>query len=1051
MEKFRWEDPSIFKINKEDGHAIMMPYDSENEALSGNESKYKQSLNGKWKFYWQRGLKNQPENFQLVSFDDSHWDEINVPSVWQTEGYSVPYYYASTFPKAFSRTKSKIPSIDHNMQEIGFYRKTFVLDEVFDNREVFLHFGAAKSALEVYVNGEFVGYSQGSMAPHEFDITKVLKKGENVITAKLYRFSDGSYLEDQDMWWLCGIYRDVYLFAEPKVCLRDFYFKTDFDDTYNDSNVTLNMYFNNYNNIRGKIKVSAKLIDSKNEEIELGSSEKELSGGKETITYNKTVKSPDKWSAETPNLYTLVMSVELDGKVICVKSYKVGFKKVEIKGEKIYFNGMPLMIKGVNRHDFDCDYGWAVPKYRYTQDLDIMKQNNINSIRTSHYPDDPYFYDMCNKYGFYVMDECEVETHGVRRKGVPGSNPVWTGAVVDRMQRMVLRDRNNPCIFMWSLGNEAGDGSNFMEMKKSALELDDTRQFHYEGDFDLTKSDVISRMYPTKDIMEKLGNKQPITISLYDNIANQLAADSKPIKAEMYEGKPVVLCEYAHSMENSLGNFQEYIDDFEKYDNMCGGFIWDFVDQALHVKDENGNDNYLYGTDFQGKEPHKLIDIPNTTAMTGSNVYFCANGIIGADRNPHPQIVEVKHGYQNIGIIAKDIKNGEFTIKNKFLFTNLSDFNCKWVIKAEGKEVLNGTIGKIDCAPLEEKEIKIDYDLSKLSDDKELILTVFFETTKKSLGIDADYEIAFEQFVLNEMPKPKEIKSDKKLDFDISGKKITVNGENLKVVVDDGKVVSYVIDEKELLKAPLEPNYFRALTDNDIDFLNFTPQWAKFHPFYAWQRATHHTKAVKTEVVKNGEVVEIHIAFSTAGLKNSVATYKVYPDGKLYVFHSAIPTKGMLRFGYQMTMESSMEYITWYGRGPKPTYIDRKLGSKIDLYESSVTDFEYRYMRPQESSNRCDVRYFTITDKEGFGIRVDAYYDNPINFSAYHYTTDGLEKATHINDIPYADITTVNIDHRQLGVGGDLPGQAFVREPYTMPKNQKQEYSFVITPIGRKD
>lgn len=1051
MEKFRWEDPSIFKINKEDGHAIMMPYDSENEALSGNESKYKQSLNGKWKFYWQRGLKNQPENFQLVSFDDSHWDEINVPSVWQTEGYSVPYYYASTFPKAFSRTKSKIPSIDHNMQEIGFYRKTFVLDEVFDNREVFLHFGAAKSALEVYVNGEFVGYSQGSMAPHEFDITKVLKKGENVITAKLYRFSDGSYLEDQDMWWLCGIYRDVYLFAEPKVCLRDFYFKTDFDDTYNDSNVTLNMYFNNYNNIRGKIKVSAKLIDSKNEEIELGSSEKELSGGKETITYNKTVKSPDKWSAETPNLYTLVMSVELDGKVICVKSYKVGFKKVEIKGEKIYFNGMPLMIKGVNRHDFDCDYGWAVPKYRYTQDLDIMKQNNINSIRTSHYPDDPYFYDMCNKYGFYVMDECEVETHGVRRKGVPGSNPVWTGAVVDRMQRMVLRDRNNPCIFMWSLGNEAGDGSNFMEMKKSALELDDTRQFHYEGDFDLTKSDVISRMYPTKDIMEKLGNKQPITISLYDNIANQLAADSKPIKAEMYEGKPIVLCEYAHSMENSLGNFQEYIDDFEKYDNMCGGFIWDFVDQALHVKDENGNDNYLYGTDFQGKEPHKLIDIPNTTAMTGSNVYFCANGIIGADRNPHPQIVEVKHGYQNIGITAKDIKNGEFTIKNKFLFTNLSDFNCKWVIKAEGKEVLNGTIGKIDCAPLEEKEIKIDYGLSKLSDDKELILTVFFETTKKSLGLDTDYEIAFEQFVLNEMPKPKEFKSDKKLDFDISGKKITVNGENLKVVVDDGKVVSYVIDEKELLKAPLEPNYFRALTDNDIDFLNFTPQWAKFHPFYAWQRATHHTKAVKTEVVKNGEVVEIHIAFSTAGLKNSVATYKVYPDGKLYVFHSAIPTKGMLRFGYQMTMESSMEYITWYGRGPKPTYIDRKLGSKIDLYESSVTDFEYRYMRPQESSNRCDVRYFTLTDKEGFGIRVDAYYDNPINFSAYHYTTDGLEKATHINDIPYADITTVNIDHRQLGVGGDLPGQAFVREPYTMPKNQKQEYSFVITPIGRKD
>lgn len=1051
MEKFNWENPEIFKINKEDGHAIMMPFDSEKDALSAKESNYKQSLNGKWKFYWQRGLKNQPENFQLTSFDDSHWDEINVPSVWQTQGYSVPYYYASTFPKAFSRSKGKIPSIDHDMQEIGFYRKSFTLNENFNGREIFLHFGAAKSALEVYVNGEFVGFSQGSMTPHEFNVTKVLKPGENVITAKLYRYSDGSYLEDQDMWWLCGIYREVYLFAEPKLCLRDFYFKTDFDDSYTDSNVTLNMYINNYNNIRGKMTASAKLIDSNNGEILLGTKETELSGGNEAVTFTETVKAPEKWSAETPNLYTLVMTIELDGKIICVKTYKVGFKKVEIKGEKIYYNGMPLMIKGVNRHDFDCDNGWAVPREIYTQDLDIMKQNNINSIRTSHYPDDPYFYDMCNKYGFYVMDECEVETHGVRRKGVPGSNPVWTGAVVDRMQRMVLRDRNNPCVFMWSLGNEAGDGSNFMEMKKAALALDNSRQFHYEGDFDLTKSDVISRMYPTKDIMEKLVNKQPITISLYDNIANQLAADSKPIKAEMYEGKPVVLCEYAHSMENSLGNFQEYIDDFEKYDNMCGGFIWDFVDQALHVKDENGNDNYLYGTDFQGQEPHKLIDIPNTTAMTGSNVYFCANGIIGADRKPHPQIVEVKHGYQNIGITAVDASNGEFKLKNKFLFTNLSNFNCKWVIKAEGEEVLSGELGKIECAPLEECNIKIDFDSSKLPKDKEVILTVSFETTKESLGIEKDYEIAFEQFIINAMPQPKDDNADGNLDFDINGKRVTVKGDNLEVIVDNGKIVSYKIDGKELLKAPLMPNYFRALTDNDIDFLNFTPQWAKFHPFYAWQRATHHTRADKTEVIKNKNAVEIHIAFSTAGLKKSVATYRVYPDGRLYVFHSAVPTKGMLRFGYQMTMDKSMEYITWYGRGPKPTYIDRKLGSKIDLYKSSVTDFEYRYMRPQESSNRCDVRYFTLTDKNGFGIKVNAYYDNPINFSAYHYTTDGLEKATHINDIPYEDITTVNIDHRQLGVGGDLPGQAFVREPYTMPKGQKQEYSFVITPIGRKD
>lgn len=1048
MAKFRWEDPSIIKINKEDGHALTLPFDDEESALSGEESKYKQSLNGMWQFFWQRGLKNQPEGFELADFDASSWDEIRVPSVWQTEGYSIPYYYASTFPKAFSRSRAKIPSIDHNMQEIGFYRKTFDLDENFEGREIFLHFGAAKAALEVYVNGEFVGYSQGSMLPHEFNVTKMLKKGENLICAKVYRYSDGSYLEDQDMWWLCGIYREVYLYAESKLCLRDFYFKTDFDVDYKDSDVSLDIFLENYDNIKSGCKVEAKLVSETGKEIPVGEKEIDLSGGKEKIHFETKVKSPKKWSAETPNLYTLVMTVSVDGKTEVVKTYKVGFKKVEIKGEKIYFNGMPMMIRGVNRHDFDPDHGWAVPKERYTQDLDIMKQCNINSIRTSHYPDDPYFYEMCNKYGFYVMDECELESHGVRRKGVPGSNPMWTEAVVDRMERMVLRDRNNPCIFMWSLGNEAGDGDNFMRMKEAALKLDDTRQFHYEGDFDQTKSDVISRMYPLADVMEKLGNKQEIKISLYDNIANQLAADSKPIKPEMYEGKPILLCEYAHSMENSLGNFQEYMDDFEKYDNMCGGFIWDFVDQALHVKDENGNDNYLYGTDFEKLEPKKLIDIPNTTAMTGSNVYLCANGIIGADRNPHPQITEVKKVYQEIKTEAFDLPAGKFRVKNKFLFTNLSSYKCRWVLKAEGEVIEHGELDKIDCEPLSETFITIPYSVDSIPKDKEVILTISFFTKKKTPGLKSNYEIAWDQFIVNEMPQPKKPKIAGELSFTASGKKVTVENDKVKVVVDNGKIISYIINGREMLLAPIMPNYFRALTDNDIDFLNFTPQWAKFHPFYHWQRATKHTKAVKT-VAKGGDdnTVEVHIAFNTPGLKNSVATYRIYPNGMLYVYHSAVPTSNMLKFGYQMTLPKDMEYVTWYGRGPVPTYCDRKTGAKIDKYSATVTDLEYRYMRPQESSNRTDMRYMTITDKKGRGLKFTAYYNDPLNFSAYHYTTDGLEKATHINDIPYEDITTLNIDHMLCGVGGDMPAQAFVREPYIMKKGVKQAYSFIMEPV----
>ncbi|MCM1115778.1 MAG: DUF4981 domain-containing protein [Clostridium sp.] len=1048
MEKYRWEDPAIFNINKEDGHALALPFDSEEAALSGEASKYKQSLNGMWKFYWQRGLGNQPENFDSAAFNDSSWDEIKVPSVWQTEGYSVPYYYASTFPKAISRNRSEIPKINHSMQEIGFYRKTFVLDDALEGREIFLHFGAAKTALEVYVNGVFVGYSQGSMTPHEFDVTKVIKSGENLITAKVYRYADSTYLEDQDMWWLCGIYREVYLYAESKVCLRDFYFKTDFDVDYKDSDVSLDIFIKNYNSTKGRLSVSAKLISETKKEIALGTEELDLDAKENKIHFSSAVKAPKKWSAEHPNLYTLVMSVAVDGELQTVKTYQVGFKKVEIKGEKIYFNGMPLMIHGVNRHDFDADCGWAVPKERYTQDLDIMKQNNINSIRTSHYPDDPYFYELCNQYGFYVMDECDLESHGVRRKGVPGSNPMWTGQAVDKMERMVLRDRNNPCIFMWSLGNEAGDGDNFMKMKQAALKLDDTRQFHYEGDFDLTKSDVISRMYPTADIMEKLGNKQPITISLYDNIANQLAADSKPIKAEMYEGKPIVLCEYAHSMENSLGNFDEYIADFEKYDNMCGGFIWDFVDQTLHVKDELGNDNYLYGMDFEGKEPKKLIDIPNTTAMTGSNRAFCANGIIGADRVPHPQITQVKKGYQYIKTEEFDIKAGKFKVKNKYLFTDVSAFKCKWQIKAEGELIDSGELDKFECEPLSETFITIPYSLDNIPEDKEVVLTIGFFTKKKTLGLKSNYEVAWDQYIVNEMPQPKKPVIDGSLNFEQKGKRVDISNDKVKVVVDNGKIISYALDGREMLLAPIKPSYFRALTDNDIDFLNFTPQWTKFHPYYAWQRATKHTNAVKTTVMAGKDnCVEIHIAFSTRGLKNSVATYKVYPNGMIYVYHSAVPTANMIKFGYEMTLDKDMEYVTWYGRGPVPTYCDRKTGAKIDKYKSTVTDLEYRYMRPQESSNRADVRYVTITNKKGVGLKVTAYYDNPINFSAYHYTTDGLENATHINNIPYDNITTLNIDHMQIGVGGDMPGQAFVREPYLMKKGEKQAYSFIIEPV----
>lgn len=1045
--EFIWEDPKRYKVNKEDGHAIAMPYDNVNAAIGRQESPYKQSLNGMWKFYWQRGLENQPDGFESADFDDSGWGEIKVPSVWQMQGYSVPYYYASTFPRALSRVKSQIPKIDHSMQEIGFYRRSFSVDSSWKDREIFLHFGACKAALEVWVNGEYVGFSTGSMTPHEFDVTRYINDGENIVCAKVYRYAASTYLEDQDMWWLCGIYREVYLFAEPKICLRDFYVKTDLDEEYKDSDLTLEMYIKNYTGSDKSVKVQASVISDTDREIPIGESEQVAKSGEQTVfKLEQLIKNPKKWSAEQPNLYTLVMAVICDNEVVTAKSYEIGFKKVEIVGEKILFNGMPLMIRGVNRHDFDPDNGWAVPEERFIQDLDLMKQANINSIRTSHYPDDPCFYQLCNRYGFYVMDECDLESHGVRRKGVPGSNPLWTDLAVDKMERMVLRDRNNPCIFMWSLGNEAGDGSNFAKMKEAALALDDTRQFHYEGDFDLTKSDVISRMYPVEDIMRKLGEKEPITITLYDNIANQLAADSKPISAEMYN-KPVLLCEYAHSMENSLGNFQEYMDDFEKYDNMAGGFIWDWVDQAIRVTDDEGNENYVYGTDFEKDEPRHWYSGINTTAMTGSNTYFCANGVISADRQPHPQYWEVRHVYQPIVTTAFDLTVGRFKVRSRFLFTDVSSFKCKWKIECEGEEIQAGELEKFSLVPLQEEFIDIPYNYSALPQDKECVLTISFHTKKKTPGLKSNAEIAFDQFVLVETPKPVIEKAETRLDYSQKGNLVEVTGDNFSVVVDNGAVTSFKVDNRDVIESPIAPNYFRALTDNDIDFLNFVPPLAKLHPYYVWKRATKTLKAVKTVVEPCNNGIKVKSALKVFGMKSAYVSYTIYDSGKISVYHSATPSSDLLRMGFAFDVSKDKNIINWYGRGPAPSYCDRKTGYKIGKYSMTVDKFEYSYMRPQESSTRSDVRYFTVTDKKGTGVKVTAYYNKPMLFSALPYTPVQLDGFNHINEINRDNNITVTVDSIQQGIGGDLPGQAYVRDKYKVKGGEKQSISFLIEAV----
>lgn len=1024
-----WENPRKIKEGKEDGHVIAMPYSSKGSACERKPSEYKISLNGEWKFLWEKGAGEYDAAYTEKNFDDSSWENIKIPGVWQFQkDYTSPLYYANSFPNGISTAKGNIPHIDVSVQEIGIHRTVFTLPENWQGREIFLHFGAAKAGLEVYVNGSRVGYSQGSNTPHEFDITEYAVPGENQVTAVVYRYTDGTYLEDQDMWFLCGIYREVYVYSEPKAALRDFYIVTDLINNYTDAELCTDLYFRNYGE-ETQVETEVTLIGSK--EISIGKESLTLSPGKNTLSFKKLIKEPELWSSEKPNLYTLLFKITCSNETT-YKAVRIGFRQIEIQGEKILVNGKPLMIRGVNRHDYDPDNGWAVPYERYIQDLNIMKRCNINSIRTSHYPNDPVFYDLCDEYGFYVLDECDLESHGVRRKGVPGSNPMWTQAAVDRMERMVLRDRNHACVFMWSLGNEAGDGSNFMKMKEAAMKLDRTRKYHYEGDFDLTKSDVISRMYPGEATVESLGNREPIIPTAFENIANALAADNKPIPKEAYT-KPVVFCEYAHAMENSLGNFQEYMDAFEKYDNLCGGWIWDFVDQAIHKKANDGTDMWLYGTDYNEKD--KWYHAPyNTSAIVGSNTYFNANGIIGADRQVHPSAYEVKKVYAEMKVVERDAANGKFTVKNKQLFSDLSEFDLVYSITENGHEIEKGKVPKKDyasVAPLSDQDFEID--LSRVSGSGEIIITFSFLRRKESRFAEKGYEQSFDQFIIKKADKPEKAASvDGEIKLDSYGDRIRVSGKDFSFGFKGGYLVSAMRDGKQLLTAPVKPNFYRALTDNDFGYLNFVPPLIPVHPLYFWKYASSTVKVKGTSVLKSVGFVCVETSFSVKGIKDLKLSYKIYPNGMAKVKMTGKALFDMMRFGVKMSVPEKFNRVSWYGRGPQENYCDRKTGARIAIHEMGVKELEHKYMRPQENGQRTDVRSLKLFAPDGDFVLFASRGKDPFCFTCHNYTVDELDDARHTHQLYDGNFAEVCIDYMQRGVGGDQPGDAALRDPYIM-------------------
>ena len=1039
------DDATFIGEHKLPGRSPALPCEEGGEYAYG-ASPFKESLDGQWRFCRQVDLSAGLNAFYTrPEFDDSAWDVTPVPSVWQLEGYGKPFYLASSIHSKYVSTKKReIPTVYQDRNEAGIYRRVFNVPGEWEGRRVILHFGAAKSSLEVYVNGKYAGYSQGSMTPAEFDVTELLIPGENQLTAVVRRFSTGYYLEDQDMWNFSGIYREVYLMAEPEICIYDLFADTSLTDDYKTCNLAASVTLRNTGAAR-QVSVSV-YLDGK---MYSSQSVTARAGGETRVKFHRQdfpMMLP--WSAETPNLYRFAVVLRDEtGKFISKKCIRIGFRRVEIAGNVLKINGQRLVIKGVNRHDFDPDHGWAVPRARYYDDLYLMKRANINAIRTSHYPDDPFFYELCDELGFYVMDEADMESHGVRRKNCPGDAPRWKEPVCDRARRMVLRDRSHACVCIWSLGNEAGDGVNFKHEKKAILALDTSRPVHYEGDFDYTKSDFISRMYPVESLVETMRRKKEFRPGAFDTFANALAADNKAIPAKTYETHPVIYCEYAHAMENSLGNFREYVEDFYTYEHMCGGFIWDYVDQSirnkpgLQSKEGTPDGAWLYGGDFgEGR----------------TNAYFCANGIIGADRVPHPSYYEVKQCYCDVVAEGFDPEKRAVLLRNRNLFRPLKLYEFGWELARGGVTVQQGILENVDAAPGENVWAEVPYDTfaggKNAAPTGELILTVSFRLRKSQAWAPAGYEVGFGQYVVREQEKKEKKQEEGELRLYRNRKTILLRSEHLKARFDKGWLVSLDFGDGEIIAAGprnqvgLRPNFFRALTDNDFSFINFVTWLVKYHPWRLWKWASKHTRARTVRLKRLGEgCVRVKVRWSQwpclVPFPGNVTTYTVHASGEVEVEHRARGLLPMLRVGVRMGLKEELSRVKWYGRGPEESHCDRKTGQKIREYEMDVAGLEHRYMRPQENGNRTDVRTLQFTRADGTGLRIDA--ESVIEFSAGAYSQEKLDDAKHLYELLPDAYVNLQIDGRQRGVGGDMPGSAYLHAPYKL-KAGKYTYQFVM-------
>jgi len=1013
-----WENEQIIAINKEQGHSTSIPFESIENAITGKRdlSHNYLSLNGKWHFKWHNNPADSRSDFQLDSYTTEKWDQVDVPGNWQLQGYGIPIYTNVQYP--FKPVDP--PFIPDEFNPVGHYKRTFTLPENWVGKEILLHFDGVKSAFYIWINGKEVGYSQGSCTPAEFRINKYLKPGENTIAVKVFRWSDGSYLEDQDAWRLSGIYRDVYLFAVPKIHIRDFFIKTDLDENYVNAILSVDSKVKNFTDSPADgYKIEYALLDLEQNILFESTSPAPLIQPGQELSLNGTHKldKPKKWTAETPHLYTLIQKlINEKGEITEIISSKVGFREVELANSQLLVNGKAITLKGVNRHEHDPVTGKTVGRESMIKDITLMKQFNINAVRTSHYPNTPEWYDLCDEYGIYLIDEANIETHEIWSQLTLDSN--WEHTFVDRGQRMVERDKNHPSVIIWSLGNESGYGPNHDAMAAWIRKYDPTRPIHYEAtdpgySDEPSHFDIIANMYPSVEKMIKL--------------------------SETDTTRPVIICEYAHAMGNSVGNLKDYWDAIEAHPRIQGAFIWDWVDQGLLRTSKSGESWYVYGGDFN-------------ESVTDGN--FCINGLIFPDRTPQPELYEVKKVQQFIKIEAVDLASGILKISNNYDFLNSRFLNVDWTISADGRTIKKGQISPLDMEPGENQQIKIPVNKIDTQPMTEYWLNIHFALSEDEPWADKGHMVATEQFKL---PSRKEIefitefKKLPRIKYTDGNESIDVNGGdfNLSISKLSGLITSYRYKKTELIIQGPEPNFWRAPVDNDAggDERSFSHHWKEA----GLDSLSKVVKEIRIEQ-PHPKYVQIDVIIEYTGKKGKIdysATYIVYGNGEI-VHHNSLnygpEFPPLPRVGVSLKVPKTFDNFTWYGRGPHESYWDRKLSADISVYQGTVASQFVPYIMPQENGNKSDTRWACLTNSNKLGLAVIGM---PVfNTSVHHYSIDNLTSARHTNEIRNDNQVHWNIDYQQMGVGGDDSWNPRTHKEYQLMPGS-YSFSYRMIPVEK--